>query len=98
MISTCEWFSVNLGDALISQSILSEYQCHLTKVYEQAGSPECLVAVFRHESQDLHCHTKLFLTSEFQQLAMLDGAVRCAKPSFDNSSYLAGNPNYMANK
>lgn len=98
MLSTCEWFIVNLGDALISQSTLSAHQYHLTKVYQQAGSPENLLAVFKHESQDLHCHIKLFLTSEFQELAMLDGAVRCVKPNFSCTSYLAGNPSYMLQK
>ena len=92
MVSQCEWFSVNLGDALISQPTLIAHQRRLNKIYEEAGCPENLVAVFRHESQELHCQTRLFLTSEFQQLAMLDDAVACGKPGWDNISYLAGNP------
>ncbi|WP_234198822.1 hypothetical protein [Shewanella sp. AS1] len=86
-----EWFCVNLGDAIISHSKLTAHQNHLTQVYEAYDKPSNMLAVYSYESQELHCQITLFLTAEFQQAAMLEGAARCREPDLRNTSYLAGN-------
>ncbi|UZE95027.1 hypothetical protein [Alkalimarinus alittae] len=84
------WFTVDLGDALLSHSRLDELQSTLSEMYEQAGRPANMVAFYRHQSTGLHCHLILFLTSEFQRIAMLDHAVQCYAPNASGLSYLAG--------
>lgn len=85
------WFSVNLGDALLSQSMLDDLQYRLSTLYERASRPENMTALYRHESKGVHCHLIVYLTEEFQDIATLDNAVRCNAPSPSDISCLAGN-------
>ena len=75
----------------MSQSTLHGLKLELTRIYEREGKPEEMVALYRHESQDLHCDLKVFLTAEFQRAAKLAQAVTCTEPDFDNTGFLAGN-------
>jgi hypothetical protein len=88
------WYVVNLGDALLSQSMLSELKLQLTQVYEREGKPGDLVALYRHESQGLHCDIKIYLTAEFQRVAKLPDAVSCTEPGYSDTGFLAGNSEY----
>jgi len=94
MISIYDWFFVNLGDANLSQSQLIELESDLTNIYKKSGNPKTMLAVFRYESQDLHCHIKLFLTGDFQRVVMLKEAVQCSEPNPNSVSYLAGNSEF----
>lgn len=84
------WFSVNLGDAMLSQPTLDELQGYLSDVYEQSGCPSTMTALYQHQSSGLHCQLILFLTSEFQQVAKVKQAVKCNLPPVQSMSYLAG--------
>ncbi|UJF25156.1 hypothetical protein L0B52_03135 [Suttonella sp. R2A3] len=94
MAGEVQWFCVNLGDALMAQSMLYELEKTLNECYQASGQPETMFAAFRHESHDLHCHIKLYLTNDLQQAAQLDNARRCPQPSEDDVSYLSGNRNF----
>lgn len=86
-----DWYSINLGDALLSQSTLHDLKLQLTRIYEREGKPGEMVALYRHESQELHCDLKVFLTAEFQLAAKLAEAVICTEPDFGDTGFLAGN-------
>ena len=87
------WFSITLGDALISQPALDELQNQLSVVYEQAETSEIemLAAFYRYVSKDVHCYITVYLTAEFQQKIKHCAAVRCPPPCFSDITFLAGN-------
>ena len=84
------WYSVDLGDAISASVSLVQLQEQLSILYEQAGKPQDMLAIYRQESTGLHCHTQVYLTEAFQQAAMLADARRCHPPSFVGADFLAG--------
>lgn len=85
-----QWYSINMGDALLAQPRLSELEHHLTELYEQADERAHLAACYRHENHGMHCHLVVFITAGFQALARLEGATRCNPPDPADISFLAG--------
>ena len=84
------WFKLNLGDAMLASEVLATVQTHLLNVYEINSKPENLLAIYRHESKELHCSLVVYLTEEFQQFAILDNAISCNIPLLSDSGFLAG--------
>lgn len=85
-----QWFVINLGDASLSQPRLTELEQQLMTLYQQAGQPSNMLALYRHESRELHCQTLLFVSAALQQIAQLEGAIPCSISSVQHASYLAG--------
>ena len=90
------WCKKNLGDAMLASEALSLIQMHLARLYEATalninGKTENLLAIYRHESQGLHCSVIIYLTTEFQHIALLDSTRRCDPPSLLDAAFLAGN-------
>ena len=88
------WFCINLGDANISQITLCEIKQKMSEIFEKHAQSKDMLAVFRHESQSLHCQTQLFLTKNFQKYLKLENAKLCTKPDLKHVEFLAGNKNY----
>ena len=84
------WFKLNLGDAMLANEALLAVKAHLASVYEVNNKPENLLAIYRHESQGLHCSVILYLTAEFQNLAKLSNVLSCNIPPLSSSGFLAG--------
>jgi hypothetical protein len=90
------WFKLNLGDAMLANEALSDIKACLSTVYEVEGRPECMLAIYRHESERLHCNLVVYLTAELQHAAMLDDVVSCNIPLLSDSGFLAGDKARMS--
>ena len=53
--------------------------------------PSTMLAVYRHESSDLHCSVMVYLTADFQRASLLDNAIHCPMPAMSDAGFLAGN-------
>lgn len=84
------WYRKNLGDAMLASEALSVIETHLANVYDVNSKPESWLAIYRHESQGLHCSVIVYLTESFQQLAKLECAISCQAPPLSDSAFLAG--------
>lgn len=84
------WFKLDLGDAMLASEALSTIQRHLSNVHDMHNKAENLLALYRHESQGLHCRVFVYLTDDFQQLAKLDNVMSCHIPPLADSAFLAG--------
>lgn len=89
------WVSINLGDALLAGYQLSQLQKNLVDLYQRYGQPNAFAAYYRHQSNGLHCHIRVFLTLEFQHVIKLANTIQCESPEFNDLSFLAGNPDYL---
>ena len=76
---------------MLANEALAEIKAHLLTVYNAASNHERLLAIYRHESAELHCCLTIYLTEEFQNLALLKNAQRCYAPPLSDSGFLAGN-------
>ena len=85
------WFRIDLGDAMLAVEALSDLKIRLSDVYAVAGRPATMLALYRHESEGLHCSLILYLTNEFQRAAALENAAPCSIPLLADSAFLAGN-------
>ncbi|MDX2465418.1 MAG: hypothetical protein QNK31_13020 [Porticoccus sp.] len=90
------WFKVKLGDAMLANESLLHLKANLSNVYEVKGRAERMLAIYRHESEELHCNLVVYLTTEFQDAARLENAIRCNIPPLSDSSFLAGNKMHMS--
>lgn len=84
------WCRKNLGDAMLANEALSVIETHLANVYELHSKPENWLAIYRHESQGLHCSVIVYITNNFQQFATLDNAIICDQPPLSDSAFLSG--------
>lgn len=85
------WYRKNLGDAMLASDALATVQAHLAHVYTHNSKPANCLAIYRHESQGLHCSVIVYLTENFQQVAKLENAINCPVPVLSDSAFLAGN-------
>jgi len=85
------WFKLNLGDAMLVNDALTKIQLSLSKVYEESNKPESMLAVYRHESNGLHCCLIVYFTAEFQRVAAIENTASCKEPPLLDSGFLAGN-------
>ncbi|XQW85624.1 hypothetical protein ACOYR1_02505 [Thalassotalea piscium] len=85
-----KWFLIDLGDALLATNTLYELQDELTVIYQQADENFQMQAFYLHESGELHCKVKVYLSETFQQIAKLPNATESEMPPFTKLSFLAG--------
>lgn len=84
------WYCKNLGDAMLANEALTTIQTHLANVYAASSKPKNWLAIYRHESQGLHCSVIIYLTDDFQYYALLDNTKSCIEPLLSDSAFLAG--------
>ncbi len=86
-----DWFSKNLGDAMLACESLARLEERLSSAYASAGSPTDMAAFIRHESEGrLHCEVKIYFSPSLVAVAREVNAEPCDKPSPDGLSILAG--------
>ncbi len=85
------WYRVNLGDAMLATPALERLESLLRHIHLQAEHPEDLLAVYRHESADLHCDLVIYLNAAFQELANLPDSRLRNGPVVSDCAFLAGN-------
>jgi len=85
------WFSKNLGDAMLAHEPLQQLEELFLAAYASAGNPGDMAAFMRHESEGrLHCEVKVYLSPNSSAVAREVNAAPCRKPSPDGLSILAG--------
>lgn len=90
-----KWFKVDLGDAMLASKALVDIEVQLTSIYEAENKPQKMLAVYRHESQGMHCHLIVYLSSTFHRALGLKQGTICDKPPMKDSSVLVGNKDDM---
>ncbi len=89
-----DWFSMNLGDAMLASEQLARTESFLLSVYEEAGNPMDMAAFVRHESDGrLHCEVKVYLSpssANVEKVAKVMNAKPCIKPSPEGLAMLVG--------
>ncbi len=85
------WFSKNLGDALLSTQSLDDIKDMFITHYEKAGKPRNMALFIRHESEGrLHCEVVVYFSPASSIVAQAVDASSCNKPLHDDLSLLAG--------
>ena len=85
------WFTINLGDAMLAYEQQDRIKQLLLSAYADAGSPDDMAAFTRHESEGcLHCEVKIYLSPLSVTVARELNAQPCKKPSPADLSMLAG--------
>jgi hypothetical protein len=88
------WFSINLGDAMLAYDQQDRIKQRVLSAYADAGSPDEMAAFTRHESEGrLHCEVKIYFSPMLVDVAKEVRAEPCEKPSPDDLSMLAGAQN-----
>lgn len=90
MLAVDDWYVVDLGDAITADVQLERLKIHLEKSYQSMDHLLPVAAYYRYESQGLHCHTMLYLTASFQQVADISQAELCMAPTSQGLMFLAG--------
>lgn len=86
-----DWFSTNLGDAMLASEPLAHIESLLLSAYERAGNPIDMAAFVRHESDGrLHCEVKIYLSPGSVDIAKEMNAKPCSKPSAEGLGMLVG--------
>jgi hypothetical protein len=85
------WFTINLGDAMLAYDQQDRIRQLLLSAYADAGGPDEMAAFTRHESEGcLHCEVKIYLSPLSVAVAKKLHAQPCKKPSPADLSMLAG--------
>ena len=85
------WFSINLGDAMLACDEQDRIKQLLLSAFANAGGPIEMAAFTRHESEGrLHCEVKIYFSPKSVALARELNAIPCQKPSPDGLSMFAG--------
>lgn len=85
------WFVVNLGDAIIATPLLFELQATLDNIYQTSQHTESMLALYRQASGETQCSTMVYISSAFQQEALVPFANTCNAPIFTDMTFLSGN-------
>lgn len=81
---------------MLANEALLQLKVYLSNVYEVKGRAKNMLAIYRHESEELHCNLVVYLTTELQNAAGLEDAIRCNVPPLSDLSFLAGNKTHMS--
>lgn len=85
------WFSKNLGDAMLADEPLERLKETFLSLHANAGKPDEMAVFIRHESEGrLHCELKAYFSPASIELAQAFDAEPCEKPSANGLSLLAG--------
>ncbi len=86
-----DWFSKNLGDAMLAYDQQDRIKRLLLSAYADAGGPNKIAAFTRHESEGrLHCEVRIYFSPMSLTVAKELNAEPCEKPSPEGLSMLAG--------
>ena len=86
-----DWFSKNLGDAMLAGEAIDSVAAVFQAVFAQAGNPGEMAVFMRHESEGrLHCEVMTYFSPAAIDVARAVEAESCAKPSPVGLSLLAG--------
>ena len=85
------WYTIDLGDALLAGPAFDDLELQLIKICEQAGNPADMAAYYRHETAaNLFCSVSVYLTPGFASHASELDATPCAAPHPSGLSLLVG--------
>lgn len=86
-----DWFSKNLGDAMLAGEAIDSVEARFQAAYAQAGYPNEMAVFMRHESEGrLHCEVMTYFSPAAVDVAREVGAGPCTKPSPIGLSLLGG--------
>lgn len=84
------WFTKNLGDAMLAGEELEQIKTLFLADYEKAGQPQGMAVFMRHESADLHCEVKVYFPPAAAAVAKMLNARPCPPPATGDLGLLAG--------
>lgn len=85
------WFTRNLGDAMLAGEALDAIKARFLSEYAESDCTEELAVFVRHESEGrLHCEAKVYFSPASVVVAKAVGATPCKKPSSDGLGLVAG--------
>lgn len=85
------WFSRNLGDAMLAGTALEQLKEQFAARYANSGHESDAAIFMRHESEGrLHCEVKVYFSPATADLAKACAATPCGKPFADGLGLLAG--------
>ena len=86
-----QWFSLALGDGLMSISACTDIEAGFEPAYRTADCPSDMAVFKRHDFESsLHCEVTAFFSPAAAALARSLGAVSCAKPARSGLDLVAG--------
>jgi hypothetical protein len=86
-----DWYSKNLGDAMLAGEALARIEALFKVAYAKAGYPEDMSLYIRHESEGrLHCEVIIYLSLPAADVAQEIDAESCEKPSSYGLGLLLG--------
>ena len=87
------WFSVNLGDWIMSAAPSAEIEELLQPLYVAAGQPTDMAVFTRSESEGrLHCEVIAYFSPAASEVAQAFDAEPCLAPARGGLGLLAGDP------
>lgn len=85
-----DWYSLNLGDAMLATEPLACVERLFRAEFERAGCPADMALYLRHESEGrLHCDLVVYLSPAAAGIAAQVGAEPCDPPTPDGLSRMA---------
>ncbi|MDF1691364.1 MAG: hypothetical protein P1U47_03250 [Zhongshania sp.] len=89
--SLSNWFSKNLGDAMLASEAIASLENYFLTRYTDAKQPKDMAIFMRHESEGrLHCEVKVYFSPAAADIAKELNAEPCQKPYPNGLSLLAG--------
>jgi len=86
-----DWYSKNLGDAMLAGESLARIETLFKAAYSKAGKPGDMALYIRHESEGrLHCDVIIYLSLPSVDVAQEIDAESCQKPSSYGLGLLLG--------
>jgi hypothetical protein len=86
-----DWFSKNLGDAMLAGEALARIETLFKTAYAKTGNPNDMALYVRHENEGcLHCELIIYLTPASVDVAQEIDAKSCQKPSSHGLGLLVG--------
>ena len=86
-----DWYSKNLGDAMLAGEALALIETLFKAAYAKAGKPEGMALYLRHENEGrLHCEVIIYLSLPAADVAKEIDAESCEKPSSYGLGLLLG--------
>lgn len=85
------WFTKNLGDAMMAGTSLDSIRELFQVAHEKAGYSHEMAVFIRHESAgQLHCEVKVYFSPATRIVAETVAALPCEQPSTVDLGLLAG--------
>ena len=86
-----DWFSKNLGDAMLAGEALAHIETLFEAAYAKARKPKDMALYIRHESEGrLHCEVIIYLSLPSADVAKEIDAESCETPSSHGLGLLLG--------